>query len=58
MSPAHGRLAELARATTVRALASGALLPGASVSTPAGEFPGWDQVRQELQVEGWSVASV
>ena len=38
--------------------ASGTLSPGSAVLTPAAEFPGWDQVRQELQVEGWRLSGV
>jgi len=38
--------------------ASGTLVAGQPVLTPAADFPGWDAVRQELEAEGWILAGV
>ena len=38
--------------------ASGVLVSGSPQMTSAADFPGWDQVRQELQVEGWQLSGV
>jgi hypothetical protein len=38
--------------------ASATLVPGAVVVTPADQFPGYAAARQELENEGWLVATV
>jgi hypothetical protein len=35
-----------------------ALTAAQPVVTPASDFPGWDEVRRELQAEGWALAGV